>query len=242
MIRTISKDQLKKRKIIRTEADRILRNDCDFNKGTAGFSRTLNELSFASECWFKTIMERNFLKPFTKKNKTTLDWQQNYKFGSMYIDFAFPKYKIAIEIDGRSHDNGFAKSRDSTRDEILKNDGWIILRVAAKKELAWAHLICESLKYTRQVIINGRLYTKFRPWERVHVLFLQRLITKLPEELERKEEDLKNQIEAAKLRRKQTKLESNKYFCEGPRFKSLSALNDKAYVENPFLLGTPHEN
>lgn len=43
-------------------------------------------------------------------------------------DFAFPEYKIAIEIDGRGHSGRFAT--DLKKDLASIKDGWVIIRVA----------------------------------------------------------------------------------------------------------------
>ncbi|MBS7531101.1 DUF559 domain-containing protein [Hazenella sp. IB182353] len=45
------------------------------------------------------------------------------------IDIAIPKYKIAIECDGKAfHSSHYDKKRDRYKDEILRAHGWTVLR------------------------------------------------------------------------------------------------------------------
>jgi very-short-patch-repair endonuclease len=47
-----------------------------------------------------------------------------------FIDFAFVNEKVAVEIDGSQHLLPERKKRDDKKDELLKEDGWFILRVS----------------------------------------------------------------------------------------------------------------
>lgn len=48
---------------------------------------------------------------------------------SFVLDFAFPKYKIAIETDGRKwHSSPQARKRDGFKNHILKQLGWMVFR------------------------------------------------------------------------------------------------------------------
>jgi very-short-patch-repair endonuclease len=51
-------------------------------------------------------------------------------------DFACVAARLLIEIDGIAHDMGERPQRDVLRDAILKEDGWRVLRIAAKRVLA----------------------------------------------------------------------------------------------------------
>lgn len=44
------------------------------------------------------------------------------------IDIANPELKIAIEVDGKTHNNIKGKDRDSRKDAFLKEIGWKVLR------------------------------------------------------------------------------------------------------------------
>ncbi len=47
------------------------------------------------------------------------------------MDFALPKGKLNVEIDGSSHRLAARKASDARRDELLVRLGWKILRVSA---------------------------------------------------------------------------------------------------------------
>jgi very-short-patch-repair endonuclease len=51
-------------------------------------------------------------------------------------DFACVEIRLLIEIDGIAHDMGDNPQHDEQRDAILMNQGWRVLRIAAKDVLA----------------------------------------------------------------------------------------------------------
>jgi very-short-patch-repair endonuclease len=51
--------------------------------------------------------------------------------GSYVLDFYCPKAKLAIEIDGLSHDMGSRPERDERRDAWLLQQGVTVVRIAA---------------------------------------------------------------------------------------------------------------
>ena len=55
---------------------------------------------------------------------------REYSVFPYFIDFAFVNEKVAVEIDGSQHLLPERKDRDDKKDELLKNDGWFILRVS----------------------------------------------------------------------------------------------------------------
>jgi very-short-patch-repair endonuclease len=55
---------------------------------------------------------------------------REYSVFPFFIDFAFVNEKVAVEIDGSQHLLPERKERDDKKDELLKKDGWFILRVS----------------------------------------------------------------------------------------------------------------
>ncbi len=51
------------------------------------------------------------------------------KVGSWFIDFAFEESKIAIEIDGKQHEEPVRKAKDKIKDEYLIKNGWKVFRI-----------------------------------------------------------------------------------------------------------------
>jgi very-short-patch-repair endonuclease len=58
------------------------------------------------------------------KNCRALEAPRSYK-----VDFAIPKRKLAIEIDGASHRSLAVQDRDRKKERILGSLGWKILRI-----------------------------------------------------------------------------------------------------------------
>ena len=58
-------------------------------------------------------------------------FRRQHPIGPYVIDFYCAKAKLAIEIDGMSHDMGDRPQRDERRDAWLKQHGVTVVRVAA---------------------------------------------------------------------------------------------------------------
>ena len=96
-------------------------------EGTAwniGKSRWNNEPSYPEKFFMKVIENE-----FDDKN-----YIKEYPIENYSIDFAWPKKKLAIEIDGEQHQRfDDVKERDKRKDQILTENGWKILRIEWKK-------------------------------------------------------------------------------------------------------------
>ena len=72
---------------------------------------------------------------------TTHGWRSQFKFvpfipgvdapRTYHLDFAIPEKKLCLEIDGVSHRD--RANRDERKDEILKSQGWQIIRLKAEE-------------------------------------------------------------------------------------------------------------
>ena len=56
-------------------------------------------------------------------------YEREYPFGKYSIDFAFVDEKIALEIDGRQHNDPDRIRIDSEKDKTLSLEGWRVIRV-----------------------------------------------------------------------------------------------------------------
>jgi very-short-patch-repair endonuclease len=57
-------------------------------------------------------------------------FRRQYPIGSWVADFACPAIKLAIEVDGPSHDAEDQKGWDEMKTEYLRTSGWRVLRIA----------------------------------------------------------------------------------------------------------------
>lgn len=62
-------------------------------------------------------------------NQRELEFEYEKKVGKFFIDFAFNKYMIALEIDGRTHDDIHVKEKDIRKDKFLNEKGWSVYRI-----------------------------------------------------------------------------------------------------------------
>jgi very-short-patch-repair endonuclease len=71
--------------------------------------------------------EKYFISFFEKEN--IAGWERDLKVGRWFIDFAFEDKKLAVEIDGRQHQDGERKQSDKIKDAYLQNKGWQVIRI-----------------------------------------------------------------------------------------------------------------
>lgn len=61
-----------------------------------------------------------------------VDYYRQYPIEPFVLDFAFPKLRLCIEIDGESHSKKIQQRKDYDRDCYLNLNKWIILRIREK--------------------------------------------------------------------------------------------------------------
>ena len=80
---------------------------------------------------FETWIERSVREALEERGlKRGIDFVVQYPIRySWIVDIAFPKQKVAIELDGEMwHNTAKARKRDSFKDITLKRGGWRVLR------------------------------------------------------------------------------------------------------------------
>ncbi len=65
---------------------------------------------------------------YLKKSKLGVKFRRQHSVGPYILDFYCSKYKLAVELDGSSHDFEQAYSRDTARTKYLEDQGLIVLR------------------------------------------------------------------------------------------------------------------
>jgi len=64
-----------------------------------------------------------------RKRPAGLKFRRLFPFSAMTVDFACLERRLAIEVDGESHNRGDQPRRDVARDAILRKHGFGVLRV-----------------------------------------------------------------------------------------------------------------
>lgn len=67
------------------------------------------------------------------KNEYNMEENVHYRtempFHQFFLDFAWPDKRLCIEVDGNQHLMPERKAKDEMKDEMLRNEGWKILRI-----------------------------------------------------------------------------------------------------------------
>ncbi|MGB7335972.1 MAG: DUF559 domain-containing protein [Salaquimonas sp.] len=75
-----------------------------------------------------TDAELNFWNVVRAHRFMGLGFRRQYPIGKFIVDFACPKHKLIIELDGLQHAEIESRINDSKRTRALENDGWLVLR------------------------------------------------------------------------------------------------------------------
>lgn len=102
------------------------------------FRNHLNKKRFPSEEWFKRIL---------RSQQIMSGYERNYWIGPYFIDFYFPRKKLAIEIDGKDHEKRRRQQFDLLKDEYLEKQGINVIRI---KHLDNEGAICVIKTYLKK--------------------------------------------------------------------------------------------
>lgn len=78
----------------------------------------------------ESYLEERFREELEKRN---INFIQEYRHGLFLYDFAFPKEKFDIEIDGMQHKKKIRKLKDRVRDNWSIKKGWKVIRFSKKE-------------------------------------------------------------------------------------------------------------
>jgi very-short-patch-repair endonuclease len=76
-----------------------------------------NKLSYLEQHFAKVVVEAKLPTPV-----------REYQFFRYRFDFAWPKIKVAVEVDGEHHKKGDQLRSDKRKDRVAKIHGWVVIR------------------------------------------------------------------------------------------------------------------
>lgn len=92
-------------------------------------------------------------------------WIYNYSFSIYSLDFAFPEWKLDVEIDGATHLQEKVIIKDQKRDEFVRSQGWKVLRIPASdikyNPYECVQLLLKFLKIDKKVQVPDE-FIKYR--------------------------------------------------------------------------------
>jgi len=121
-------------------------NKSHYNKDLKTFARKLRNDSTLGE----VILWNSLLK---QKQCMGYQFVRQFPIGNYILDFACRKLKLAIEIDGYSHN--FTYQKDVEKDEYLKSIGYDVLRFSEKEIKYDINNVIRSLEVTIKGIEGG---------------------------------------------------------------------------------------
>jgi len=70
-----------------------------------------------------------------RKRPAGLKFRHQFVVQMVTVDFACLSHRLAIEVDGESHGRGDQPRRDAARDQLLKREGFHVMRIPAREVL-----------------------------------------------------------------------------------------------------------
>ena len=80
-----------------------------------------------------------------RKQPGGIKFRRQHPIGQYVLDFYVLNLKLAIEVDGASHDMGDRPQRDDLRGQWLESQGLQVIRIAAKDVLADPALVADGI-------------------------------------------------------------------------------------------------
>jgi len=97
------------------------------------------------ENWAEVQSSREFHFLVALRN-AALSPVPEYAIGRYNIDFAFPRSKLAVELDPCWHKADSKREIDERKDALLERQGWTVLRLDARTSTSWnIHKIIQAL-------------------------------------------------------------------------------------------------
>ena len=62
-------------------------------------------------------------------------FRKQFPFGPYSLDFVCLATRLCVEVDGEAHDRGDRPARDEVRDAMLRDAGFVVMRVPAREVL-----------------------------------------------------------------------------------------------------------
>jgi very-short-patch-repair endonuclease len=93
-----------------------------------------------------TTAERILWKYLKARKFLGKKFRRQYSIGTFVIDFYCPELKLAIELDGKSHDTKEIKIYDEEREEIIKTFGIVFLRFKNEEVYTNVEKVLDEIK------------------------------------------------------------------------------------------------
>jgi very-short-patch-repair endonuclease len=82
-------------------------------------------------------------------------FRRQHPIGPYVLDFYCAEARLAVEIDGMSHDFGDRPQRDASRDAWLQGRGLTVMRIAAREAMRDADEAAEAIVRTATEMIRA---------------------------------------------------------------------------------------
>ena len=88
-----------------------------------------------------TRAEKEMWQGLRKHRANGYKFRRQHSLGPFIVDFYLPEWKLAVEVDGVTHDDPQAKEYDGRRTEFLRTNGIEVIRFT-DGEVLWSVDMC----------------------------------------------------------------------------------------------------
>jgi len=88
-----------------------------------------------------THAEKKMWQGLQKHRAAGYKFRRQHSLGHFIVDFYLPEWKLAVEVDGTTHDDSQTKEYDERRTEFLRGNGIHVIRFT-DGEVLWSVDMC----------------------------------------------------------------------------------------------------
>jgi very-short-patch-repair endonuclease len=94
-----------------------------------------------------TPAERRLWQMLRRRQLDGLRFRRQYSIGHHVLDFYCPQHRLAVELDGASHDDPARRDHDAEREAFLRTRGVRVLRFENRLVFEQPEVVAEAIRY-----------------------------------------------------------------------------------------------
>ena len=114
-------------------------------EGLAPVKKSDHDYASARRQRRKLTLPEGLLWRELRRKRGGVKFRKQHPLGKLALDFYCAEVKLAVEIDGKSHDMGEGPRRDEERDAFVRSQGIDVVRIPAKHVLASPSEVAEAI-------------------------------------------------------------------------------------------------
>lgn len=91
---------------------------------------------------------------YLRNNQLGYKFRRQFSMGSMVVDFCSEQLKLAIEVDGWTHDYEKTRAKDLNKQKFLEANGYKVIRLKNEQIFGDIEKVLDKIKRTCSVLVS----------------------------------------------------------------------------------------